>query len=269
MKTVETAAPVRLPRAIGEARNDDVRRAQELLCWAAWRDPATLGACATGVDGEFGPATLAALKAFQKVLVGKVSGVIDLPTWDALLLPLVEMARTPARLGRFGDTVVNAGRAWLKLRPVELEASNKGPVVRFVMTRPERRGIAAGPEGGDWPWCAGAVSTLIALAAEAHDVPAPFPYSWSCPEMGKWAIERGILVRGQNTMEVRARVKPGAIFLCKSASEWHWPHTGIVAAIDGGSMVTLEGNTSAAGSYDGGCFMQRSRAVASNDFIVI
>ena len=57
----------------------DVRRVQEWL---------TLAGSRTDVDGDFGPATEAAVRDFQRRCALPVTGTVDERTWAALTAPL-------------------------------------------------------------------------------------------------------------------------------------------------------------------------------------
>lgn len=275
MKSVETRDLTGFPLVKG-GNSLDTRRVQELLALAALRGFAN---CATSIDGDFGPATKQAVVQFQTApgfaLLAGVEpraitlGEVDKATWGALVAPLKAMLGPWRARSAIEDTVLSIADGWLGWQPTELGASNLGPVVRLCMTRPGDRGLRPGPEGSDWPWCAGSATTIVALAAEAHNVEPPVPYSWSCPEMLLAAEKRGKLVRGQDAAGM-LRVRAGSIFLVKGLTPWQPPHTGIVARWHAdGTFETYEGNASKSGSYDGGRFMQYVRARTSCDFIVL
>ena len=53
-------------------------------------------------------------------------------------------------------------------------------------------------------------------------------------------------------------IKPGDIFLLQKSPN-DWTHTGIVIAVTGDVIETIEGNTNIAGSHNGNAVMNRIR----------
>src|SRR5690606_20052177 len=120
------------------ATGADVRRVQE---WLSLQD------CATAVDGQFGPATEAAVRRFQRLAGLRENGRVDRDTWAALNAPMrrvlgVSDAGPGAQLT---DTVLALAGLHLAQHPREVGGDNRGPWVRLYMS---------GAQGPKHYWCA-------------------------------------------------------------------------------------------------------------------
>ena len=138
-----------MPADIGPgARGMGVRRTQEWLAANGHH---------TAIDGAFGPATEAALKAFQKSKRLGVTGRLNLPAWlllTAALRAAVEDSKLGLRRG-MDHACLRIARQHLKQYPHELGGDNRGPWVRSYML---------GRDGPEWYWCAGFVSFVLLQA---------------------------------------------------------------------------------------------------------
>lgn len=218
----------------------------------------TLHGRAVAVDGAFGPATEAALAAFQKAQGLAQSGVMDEPTFLSLTMP---MRRATAALPRpprtLGAAVVAVARQHLAQHPREVGGQNRGPWVRLYMK---------GHEGDDWPWCAGFVCHVVRQACAATDMDMPFPETFSCDLLAANGKQRGLFVREG---EARGRgIGAGSIFLNRRTSA-DWTHTGIVTASDAETFATIEGNTNDEGSREGYEVCARTRGWSGKDFLLL
>ncbi len=92
------------------------------------------------IDGDFGPATEAAVKRF----VGSPLGVVDRKVWRALTLPLQQVTTMSVPAG-FGAAVVALGHAYLNAQAREVGGDNKGPWVRHVCRGFSVAGARASP----------------------------------------------------------------------------------------------------------------------------
>jgi len=232
METVELEYPGQL--GVGYA-GAGVKRVQE---WLVLRGVYVL------IDGLYGPATAAALKAFCG------TEELDLAAWQKLTEPMVEFCE-PFRNQEFvteggipAIAVYKASR--LADQGAREISSNRGPWVRLFMK---------GQEGKNFPWCAGFVSTCLRVAAEsvgggANEVPDTF----SCDEIGLWAEQRGRLMRASSQL-----AKPGDIFLVHRSGN-DWIHTGFVIQNMDDCIRTVEGNTSVEGSREGRHVLRRIRS---------
>jgi peptidoglycan hydrolase-like protein with peptidoglycan-binding domain len=120
------------------------RQMQEWLC---------LNDHAVAVDGDYGPATEAAVRAFQAAQGIGATGRVTRGTFEALTAPMGHALTVPGNLPRdLNAAVVAIARRHLVVHPREVGGQNRGPWVRLYMD---------GHEGGAWPWCAGFVSFVI------------------------------------------------------------------------------------------------------------
>lgn len=209
---------------------------------------------ATGIDGDFGPATEAAVKAFQKAKNLPQTGVVDAALFTELSKPLSNAFTTPVKGSDLRTLVVNAALQHLSNAPFELNVkgqSNCGPWVRSYMD---------GSEGTSWFWCMGFVQAIIDQAASqlGKDFRTLMPLSYSCDTIGTTGINKGILTRYAAVRNNPSVVQPGDIFLLQKTA-FDWVHTGLITAVHGDLFETIEGNTNTDGSSNGNGVYKRVR----------
>jgi len=241
--------PAALPLRLG-ASGTIVKRIQEWLCLHGFH---------VAVDEDFGPATEAALDAFQRNMVEEdvlgreewITGVVDDRTWAALTEPLrrvVEWERDPPLSP--GAEIVACANAHLGSHPREVGKPNGGLWVRYYC------------RGQEVPWCAGFATTVLGQAL-GHDE----WYTLSCDELAANAMAIGRFRRGDDGN----RPRPGDMFLIRTPglSMVDWIHTGIVTAVGPDYFETVEGNTNLDGSREGTAVHARTRAFKPNvDFVL-
>src|SRR3954451_23745363 len=116
------------------------------------------------VDGGYGKATAAQVRAFQRAKGLPHSGVVDEATWHALIRPML-MAISPIAGNRpLGQLVVAYARQQLAQHPVEEGGQNAGPWVRLY---------TQGHEGDAYPWCAGFATFCLSQACERLRAASP------------------------------------------------------------------------------------------------
>lgn len=252
-----------------------VKLLQEWLC---------LHGFPTACDGQFGPATQAALNAWRSSLtlmpsqelpivpVGITNVKVDYSLWDALWQPMTtglrrlpqRAAQAPSNVNLVPCTALEFARQHLAAGAREL-GINQGPWVRLYMSTDPVIGV-------EDKWCMAFVNFCVkqAIIQIREDVgysersllwPGP---AWSCDLVAEWADDHHLLHRVPND-EV---VVPGSVFLI-NRSEHDWIHAGFVVSYDhvNGTVQTIEGNTSPSGSTDGGAVHRRFRAVHNMHFI--
>lgn len=259
--TAELRSPA-LPLVYG-AKNKDVKRVQEWL---------TLQGFATGIDEDFGPATRAALIAFQTArgcLRDHNEGVVDNETWGALVAPLVGAEVLQPGASSFGDAVCRIARAHLAAKAREVGGDNRGPWVRHY-----GRGLDQSVVDF-FPWCQAFANHPWFRAARELGVPLPFALtasngtpSYYVPWVADSARRAG---KFRNGATLKETVPPGSMFFVPGArgGEHSHIHVGIVLADDGTTIRTVEGNTNEAGGSNGYCVAERWRKKSANDYGLI
>jgi len=113
------------------------------------------------------------------------------------------------------------------------------------------------PPHESWPWCAAFVCWLVREAIRTDG-----PYTFARPTTaGAWDFENWSLKQDNSTHTLRNPgndIKAGDIVIFK------FSHIGIcVRGAEAGRIRTVEGNTDAAGSREGGGVFEKSRALDS------
>jgi hypothetical protein len=231
-------------------RDGQVRLVQEWLC---------LHGQNVAIDGDFGPATEVAVKAFQSQKRLPNNGVVDISTFAQMVAPMrAAMAPISAQRRSLGDLVVAYAQQHLQQHPREIGGQNKGPWVRLYMD---------GNEGSEWAWCAGFACYCVKQAATATGASVPITPSFSCDSLASSAKSKGKFV-AQPSSSNRGSITPGSLFLVRKTST-DWTHTGIVVDAESETFKTIEGNTNDDGSREGYEVCARTRGYSSMDFISI
>ena len=215
------------------------------------------------VDGDFGSATEAAVRLFQarsedhtgEPLV--IDGEVGSLTWEALFgkqslpRPTLRPSRTPLL-----DKVMNIARGEIGVME-DPPGSNRGEKVEAYLA-------STGLEGG-FPWCAAFVHWCFEQAA--HELGTDNPCIRTAGVLDHWnkAGRQGIrrVMHAQATGDPQL-VQPGMIFIIDTGDPGGAGHTGLVERVEGGKLVTIEGNTNSAGGREGiGVFRRNSRKINS------
>lgn len=234
----------------------DVRRVQEWL---------TLHGLSVKCDGDFGPKTQEAVKAFQRRCGQDANGIVDAITFGLLVAPMKAVLDVPAALGpaegatRLGQLVTAVALQHAARTPREVGGANAGPWVRLYMD---------GNQGPEWAWCAGFATFIVRQAAEILGVPCPVTRTYSCDVLAQDAQRAVRFLRAPEDDAARAQVTPGCLFLRRRAPG-DWDHTGIVVGREGSMLRTVEGNTNAEGSREGVAARLRVRHMRGLDFVLL
>ncbi len=209
---------------------------------------------ATGIDGDFGPSTEAAVKNFQKAKGLAPTGIVDAALFALLVQPMTQAFTTTSSSNNLRQLVVETATRHLNAHAFELvinKQANSGPWVRSYMD---------GNEGDEWYWCMGFVQTVIDQAAStlSKNFKTLMPSTYSCDIVATTGIQKKLLIKNSAIRLNPSQVKPGDVFLLqKSANDWY--HTGIVTAVAGDVFETIEGNTNTDGSHNGNGVYKRTR----------
>ncbi len=242
------------------SRGPEVKKIQEWLNLWSCKHP-RLPRIVT--DGDFGPATRAALIAFRKLTGAdpeNLKNLVDQPVFSALTSPLRKAFGYQPAGNSVREIILGFARQHVVQGAREL-GMNEGPWVRSYMN---------GQEGKTWPWCVGFVQTVYdqALSFSGKKYIDLMPATFSCDVLGQHALKQKTLIRSKDLKNNSAQVKPGDLFLI-SRTPADWTHVGIIEKIAGNIIYTLEGNTNEAGSREGIAVMRRIRNFHTNPIDVI
>lgn len=211
----------------------EVKRTQEWL---------TFHEFPTGIDGEFGLATEACVKAFQGRLKKSVNGQIDEDIFNQLVYPMRSATAYMLPAARpLNEIMVSCAQRHLLSGSREIGADNCGPWVRLYMD---------GHDGKEWPWCAGFATYVLSQAAGVLCVPSPIARSYSCDVLAQEASKAGLLHKWDDPNPVTPL--PGWLFLVRDKTRpGFYLHIGIVRSVNGDTLQSIEGNSNTDGSSNG------------------
>jgi peptidoglycan hydrolase-like protein with peptidoglycan-binding domain len=230
-----------------------VRRVQEWLCLNALRFPNA--ALTTTLDSEFGPATERAVKNFQAASKLPKTGVVTPDLFVSLSEPLATAFQTQPTTPDVRRAVVQLAQSHLKQRSAELQtddAQNLGPWVRSYCD---------GLDGAAFKWCAGFVQSILDQVASAfgRQLTAVMPQTLSCDELAKSGEQTGRLTKSVDLRKNPKAIRPGDVFLLRNPVNNDWFHTGLITAVAGDVVETIEGNTDSKGGSNGTAVFTRVR----------
>ena len=197
-------------------------------------------------DGVFGRTTKSAIKAYQNRVFYRFSdplemdGKVGLKTWKGLFE--VRIVAPSLLLSQVIDTArkeIGNGE--------DPPGSNSGPRVAAYL---KSVGLAPG-----YPWCAAFVFWCFQQACAGLLKPNPLVRTGAC--MQHWQRTKGVKITYEDAHENFQLIEPGAIFIIGRG--FGRGHTGIVTGIDGREIHTIEGNTNAFHSANGGGVFELKR----------
>jgi hypothetical protein len=234
----------------GAPKSMNTKRVQEWL---------NLHGIALKVDSDFGPATELCVKTFQKKQGLPQTGVVDKATFDRLVAPMRIALKPIAQDGKtLNQLIVAYARQHIAQRPREVGGQNRGPWVRLYMD---------GEDGPGALWCAGFATYPIKQAAEQLHRDLPVLRDFAVLNIANDAKVKHHFLALPGPAE-RKRIKPGSLFL-ERGTDKPFQHCGIVTAVNGDTMATIEGNTNDDGSSNGFEAIARTRNFNQMDFALV
>lgn len=165
--------------------------------------------------------------------------------YKAYLDSFKSVASTPDASTSMVDALIAMLKAEQGVREVPAN-SNKGK-------RVEEYQAATWLTGTGWPWCAAFICWGIRELEKTHPLPFKRPQT-----AGAWDFENWAKSQGVKRFKPRGRIKAGDIVV------FTFSHIGLAIEDEkGGSVKTIEGNTDASGSREGGGVYIKSRPVSS------
>ena len=213
-------------------------------------------------NGVFGPETTASVKLFQTRNVDsagvplKQDGRVGPLTWAALFgadtVPIVTEPASP-----FLGAVISKANSQVGVME-QPKNSNSGPEVNAYL---QRAGVSLSLPADKKSWCCAFVYWCFDETAIAEQRPNPMLKTASC--MDHW--DRSINVGAQRIAANLAvndpgLVKPGMIFVVDHGGGRG--HTGFIERLSGGLLFTIEGNTDASRTREGGGVYRLTRKIA-------
>lgn len=214
------------------------------------------------IDGNWGPQSKAALRAFTSGAEDQCSQA----SWILLTAPMRKAFALPPSAGTFERTIIVCAEQHLAAGARELGdphyvQGNMGPWVRAYHG-------AASSQGAEWAWCA-SFATRVAMQA------------WESLGSEKRPLAQSMITASCDVLANKAaalgRLRPatggigdvGTLFVRRAGKPGDWDHAGIVIGVDGGQLVTVEGNTNAGGSREGVAVCRRKRSPAGLDLVTL
>jgi hypothetical protein len=212
-------------------------------------------------DGVFAAQTTAAVKLFQARFPDvdgqplRIDGLVGAVTWAALFgrgsVPTVDTAADPLLAAALAVAALEVGTM------EEPPGSNRGPEVDAYL-----RSVGLDPTQGSFPWCAAFVHFCFAKAAKQLGRKNPLARTAGVLDHWERAQRTATTITAAKAHLHEELVQPGHIFIIDTGNPGGDGHTGIVAEIAAGKLVTIEGNTNDGGSREGvGVFRRESRRV--------
>jgi hypothetical protein len=209
-------------------------------------------------DPNFGPRMKQAVKLFQARNVDpdgrplKQDGEIGSITWSVLFgsdtVPVSADAGTPL-LGRVIRTAAAEEAKQVREAP---KNSNRGREVDEYLLR---AGVSPGLS-----WCCAFVYWCFDESARGMGRPNPMVRTAGCLDHWRRAPARGAKrIMKQEAVDNPGLVKPGMVFIMDHGGGLG--HTGLVEKVAGGLLTTLEGNTDASRTREGGGVYRLTRKI--------
>jgi hypothetical protein len=208
---------------------------------------------------NFGPSMTQAVKLFQARHVDaqgrplKIDGEVGSITWAVLFgattVPEAHASTDPFLRSVLAIAAAEEGKG-VRETP---RNSNRGPEVDAYL---KRVGL-----GGGFAWCCAFTYWCFDEAARAAGRPNPMVRTAGCLAHWNGAERAGARrIPAAQAVADPDRVRPGMVFIMDFGGGAG--HTGFVEAVDGGFITTIEGNTDASKTREGGGVYRLTRKIA-------
>lgn len=194
------------------------------------------------VDGEFGSDTESAVKLFQTLFRDvhnrplEADGIVGPLTWESLFeTPFKPDADPPSDLLREALSIAQS-QVGVMEKPI---GSNRGKEV-------EKYQASVGIPPATF-WCAAFVYFCFNEAAKNLGVTNPVFKTGGC--LDHWNNTKAKKIKAKDGRDDPSLIKPGHIFIIDHGGGHG--HTGIVKRVEGGRLITIEGNSNPNGSSNG------------------
>lgn len=242
----------------GQVIKKDVANPDAVI--AIQRQLNALGCGPVTENGLFTDDTTVAVKRFQMRFSDvddhplKVDGVVGPITWAALF-GAEEVARDAT--GSIATKAVDVARGQIGVTEDPL-GSNRGPRVDQYL-----RLVGLDPTAGSFPWCAAFVYFCFNEAAKSELRSNPVVKTAGVLEHWNRAEKNGATrIKGADAVTRPELVRRGQIFVMDFGGGAG--HTGLIADVRAGKLITIEGNTNTGGSREGiGVFERTGRTIGS------
>ncbi len=256
-------APPAYPGHLIELDDEDtdaVKSIQQRLRDLGFTEPGPSGPRPLAVDGGFGTNTVDAVELFQmrhSDLEGDpliVDGRVGAATWGALFGRETVPASPLVADSDLANEVLSVASSQVGKLEQPL-GSNSGPEVDAYLA-------SVGLDPGNF-WCMAFVFWCFREAAKNLGKKNPAVKTGGVLDAWNQARSSGIAtLTTENALHNPGKIKPGMVFIMSTGGGSG--HTGIVVAVRGSVLETIEGNTNDSGSRNGiGVFRRTGRTVAS------
>jgi hypothetical protein len=209
---------------------------------------------------NFGPRMKQLIRLFQMRNVDgsghplKVDGEVGSLTWSSLFgeksVPVSNTTASPLLSVALG---IAAGEEAKKVREVP-KNSNRGPQVEAYL---KRTGL-----GGGFAWCCAFVYWCFDEAAKTQAQRNPMVKTAGC--LDHWTRSKAAgaaRIMKHHAVDDPGLIQPGMVFIMDYGGGTG--HTGFVESVAGGLLTTIEGNTDASGTREGGGVYRLTRKVVA------